>query len=236
MPLKILNPTVLSGQTIIHSQISTLTTAGSISFSGTSTSNLSITNDIDLRMETSDFTIEWFQYMNSGQSFPRIFAIGNYPSTSIGVSIEGGTFYFWGGSTALFSADVSSNLFNIWNHFAVSRSGNSLRVFRNGTQIGTTISNSTNFNNTSLALRIGNETTTSVGAAYKGLLTNFRWVKGTAIYTSNFATPTSTLQATVNTKLLLVVASEAAFTTDSSAAPKTISASNVTFSSSKPFS
>lgn len=236
MPLKILNPTVLSGQTIIHGQISTLTTAGSLSFSGTSSSNLSIANDVDLRMGSGNFTIEWFQYMdNTGGSFPRIFSIGTYSTASIAVSIESSSFYFWAGGSGNNMGIVSSNLINVWNHFAISRSGTSLRVFRNGTQLGSTLSNSTNYNDSSNVLRIGNESSLSSGAAYKGLITNFRWVKGTALYTSNFTTPTSTLQNVANTKLLLVVPSAANFDKDSSSSPKTIVNSSVTFSSTKPF-
>ena len=51
-------------------------------------------------MGTGDFTIEWFQYqLTSSGANQRIFAIGSYPSTSIGVSQEGSdtskTFYAW---------------------------------------------------------------------------------------------------------------------------------------------
>jgi hypothetical protein len=74
---------------------------GSLLFGGVSNSNLSISNDIDFRMESEDFTIEWFQYQTDSNSFPRIFAIGNFPSTSIGVSIEGNTFFFWASGSAI---------------------------------------------------------------------------------------------------------------------------------------
>lgn len=211
---------------------------GSISFAGTAASNLSIANDVDLRLETGDFTIEWWQYAQSGgNSFPRIFSIGNYSSQSIAVSQEGSdasrTFYAWMSSAS--AIESGQNYVNSWIHFAICRSGTSLRIFKNGTQIGSTLTNSTNFNDTTNVLRIGNESSTSVGAAFKGLLTNFRWIKGTALYTTNFTVPTQPLTATANTKLLLLATTSAAVATDSSGASKTVTNGGVTWSSSTPF-
>ena len=215
---------------------STITTAlgGSMAFAGTTSSYLTVPNDIDFRFGTGDFTVEWFQYQTASASFPRIFAMGNYPSTTIGVSIEGGTFYLWIGGSAVFSQSVTT--LNQWVHFAITREGSSLRVFRNGTQIGSTITNTTDINNTTNIFTIGNESTRSTGAAFQGQITNFRWVKGTAIYTSNFPTPTSPLTAVTNTKLLLLASSSGAVSTDSSATPKTVTNSSVTWSATNPFS
>ena len=234
MGLQIFSPTVMQGNNKVFVPSSGITTVGSMSFLGNSTSNLSVANNIDFRFRTGDFTIEWFQYMTSAGSFPRIFAMGNYPSQSIGVSIEGGIFYFWTSGANSFGS-VSSGLINTWNHFAISRAGTSLRVFRNGNQLGSTSSNATDFNDTTNNLRIGNETSATVGAAYQGYITNFRWVKGTAVYTSSFPTPTSTLQPIDNTKLLLAVTSEVGVSTDSSANPKTVINSSVAYIGVKPF-
>lgn len=207
-------------------------TGGSILLSGTSTSNLSIANDVDLRFGTGDFTIEWWQYQTDSNSFPRVFAMGTYPSTNIGVSIEGGTFYFWG--TGAFSFGAVS-VKNTWTHFAVTRSGTSLRVFKNGTQLGTTMTNGTNFNNTTNALRIGNETTTSTGASFGGYITNFHWITGTAKYTTNFTPSTTPLTATANTKLLLLATNAPEVVSDSSGLSKTVTNNSTTWNSKTPF-
>ena len=189
-------------------------------------------------MGTGDFTIEWWQYAQTvGNSFPRVFSIGSFSSQSIAVSQEGSdssrTFYFWGSSAN--AIESSQNYTNRWVHFAISRSGTSLRVFRNGTQIGSTLTNPTNFANTTNTLCIGNESSPSIGAAFKGLITNFRWVKGTAVYTANFTVPTQPLTAIPNTRLLLRASTSGTATTDSSAAPKTVTATNITWSSLTPF-
>ena len=234
------NSLVIKSAFIVGKTASPVSTGGSMSFSGLSTSNLSIPNDVDFRFGTGNFTIEWFQYLDStAGSFPRIFSIGTYSGQNIAVSLEGSssgrTFYFWG-SGAISFGSISSGLNNTWNHFAITREGTNLKLFRNGTQFGTTKTNSTDFNNTTFALRIGNETTTSSGAAFKGQITNFRWVKGVALYTSDFAVPTSPLSATAQTKLLLLATDAATVSTDSSGNNKVVTNNNVTFSSNKPFS
>lgn len=212
---------------------------GSLLFDGTSTGNLSIANDIDFRNGTGDFTIEWFQYATTvGNSFPRVFSIGNFSTQSIAVSQEGSdssrTFYAW--ISGANSIESGQNYSNTWIHFALCRSGTSFRVFKNGTQIGSTLTNSTNFNNTTQALRIGNETSASTGAAFKGYITNFRWTKGSALYTANFTRPAAPLTATANTSLLLLATNSGAATTDSSGKGKTVTNNGVTWSSLTPFS
>jgi hypothetical protein len=214
-------------------------TGGSLLFTGSSSSGISFANVADFQMGTGDFTIEWFQYQLSGSGTnQRIFAIGSWPSTSIGVSQEGSdtskTFYAWLSSATTIGSGL--NLLNTWIHYAITRSGTSLRVFQNGTQIGSTLSNSTNFNNASQVLRIGNESTTSAGAAFSGYITNFHWVKGTALYTANFTRPSAPITPVANTKLLLLATTSGTALTDSSGTGKAGTATNVAWNALKPFS
>ena len=236
----VVNSLVIKSSLIIGKKVLSVATGGSMSFSGASTSNLSIPNDADFRFGTGNFTIEWFQYLDSTTgSFPRVFSIGTYAGPSIAVSLEGSsssrTFYFWG-SGALAFGTISSGLNNTWNHFAITRDGTNLKVFRNGTQFGTTRTNSTDFNNTTFALRIGNETSVSSAAAFKGQITDFRWVKGVALYTSNFVVPTAPLSATPETKLLLLATDAASVSNDSSGNGKVVTNNSVAYSSTTPFS
>jgi len=211
-------------------------TGGSLFFSGTSSSFLTVANDADLRMGAGDFTIEWFQYMQSGSSFPRIFSIGTYSAQSIACSVEGSnnTLYAWISGANVMTNSFSSNL-NKWTHVAFCRSGTSFRCFINGTQAGSTLTNSTNFNNTTNTLCIGNESTASAAAAYKGYITNFRWTKGQALYTANFTRPIAPLTAGANTKLLLLASTSGTAVTDSSGVGKTVTNTGVTWNALTPF-
>jgi hypothetical protein len=213
----------------------TLNIGGSILFAGNATSNLSVANDEDLRFRTGDFTIEWFQYQTDNNPFPRIFSIGSFPTATISVSIEGSTLYFWANGSVVFSSSAGSYK-NQWVHFAVTRSGSNLRIFKNGSQLGSTTNNNTDFNDTTQILRISNQSTTANDESFGGNITNFRWIKGTAVYTSDFTTPASPLTPVANTKLLLLAANATDLVKDSSDLNKTVTNNSTTFSTLTPFS
>ena len=193
---------------------------GSVSFNGTN-QYISLPGSSDWAVGTGDFTVEWFQYQTSfSSSWPRIFTVGAYPA-SIGVSIEGGTLYVWlaGGWRLAASTGAISNQ---WVHFAVTRSGTTLRIFKNGVQLASG-TNSSNVTNSSTPLFIGSEATS--GTYFGGLITNFHFVKGTALYTSAF-TPSGPLSAVANTKLLLQAVTSGSLLNDSSSLARTVSGVN----------
>jgi hypothetical protein len=161
-----------------------------------SSAYLSLSGDSSWAVGTGDFTIEWFQYQTDSSSFPRIFAIGSYPSTVIGCSIEGGTFYAWCPGANSFGSLTGYK--NSWQHFAIVRRSSNLYVYRNGTQISTAKVNSSNISNSSTTLYLGVENGGNSSTWFGGYLTNFRWVKGLAVYTGNFTTPTSALTLTAD--------------------------------------
>lgn len=209
--------------------------SGSLSFPGTSTGYLTIANFSGLQLGTGDFTIEFFLYQTGSLLYPRVFSMGTFPSATIAVSIESGTFYFWAGGGA--NSFGSVNLFNAWNHVAIVRSGTSVKVYINGTALATTRTISYNFNDTTNALRIGNESTPASNSSLSGFLTNFRWVKGTAVYTTNFTKPAAPLSAISGTQILLLVSSSASYLVDSSPNNLTVTnnGNNVTYNSRTPF-
>ena len=180
------------------------TKMSSLSFIGDATSYLRIPNTQEFNFGTGDFTIEWYQYQTDSNSFPRIFQIGSYDGAeiSIGVSIEGGTFYYWrnNSATSVTSLDPSQYK-NQWVHFAISRASGTTQIFMNGTSIYNT-SVVTNFSSSS-DLVIGNESTPSNIAAFGGYMVYFSWVKGTALRTANFTVPTNYPSLTNNLLLLM---------------------------------
>jgi hypothetical protein len=144
---------------------------------------------------TGDFTIEWFGNQSTLASFQRVFTVDDFASIDIGVSIETGDFYYWANDTFRYNS-ASASTINTWIHWAVVRSSGVTRVYKNGTQLGSQVADNNNITNTTDPLTIGNENTASTLAAYVGLITNFRWIKGLAVYTGNFTVPTSALAAT----------------------------------------
>ena len=171
-------------------------TVNAYNFNNTINGNFSVPAGSSWAFGTGDFTIEWFQYQTDTNSNPRVFAIGTYNTQTIGCSIEVGTFYAWCSGANSFGSAVTYK--NTWVHFAIVRSGTSLKVYKNGTAMTAGTTNSTNINNTSTALTFGNETVKSSGSSFGGYMTGIRICKGLAVYTGNFTKPTSPLGQTAS--------------------------------------
>jgi hypothetical protein len=151
----------------------------------------------DWAVGTGDFTIEWFAYTTKTITppFQRVFTVDDFPDMDIGVSVEGTTFYYWANSSFRYSSSGAVSI-NTWQHWAVVRQSGVTKVYRNGTQLGSQITDTNNINNTIDKLTIGADNGHATNATFVGYITNFRWVKGLAVYTGNFTTPTSQLTAT----------------------------------------
>lgn len=210
---------------------------GSMNFSasfGSVGSGVAYANDASLALGSGAFTIEWFQYLESEDSFPRAFSIGGYPSASIALSIEGGDVYFWRGGTN-FNSFSPTTLLNTWTHFAIVGETSTIKIYQDG-NLKLTYTGAYNFSNTTTALTIGNETGAATNAgAFDGQITNFRWVKGTAVYTNTFTPPSAPLTAIAGTQLLLLASNETDVVKDSSSAARTPTNTGVTFSTTSPF-
>jgi hypothetical protein len=88
-----------------------------------------------------------------------------------------------------------------WIHCALVRSGTSFRLYQNGVQSTNGATSSDAVANNSTAINIGS----FIGSAISNLngnISNLRILKGTALYTSNFTTPTAPLTTIANTALL----------------------------------
>jgi hypothetical protein len=210
---------------------------GSISLNGT-TDWLTVPASTDWTIDSAqDFTIEWWQYNNSTSSFPRIFSVDSYPSSSIAVSQEGGTFYFWMANGFRASASMSSTN-RTWENYAVTRTGGAIRIFKNGTQIGSTVTGNTSAaTNSTSPLYIGREENGG-NTIFRGYITDFHFVKGTSRYSANYTVTAAPLVAIPNTKLLLNAANASDYLLDSnsSSSPKTLTSfGSPTWNASSPY-
>jgi hypothetical protein len=193
------NPTLTLGTAVSVSTLSPFSGGGNSYqfFEANTNSYIDTPASSDWAVGTGDFTIEWFAYTTKTVTppFQRIFTVNDFPTMSIGVSAEGTTFYYWANNSFRYSSSGSVSA-NIWQHWAVVRSSGITKVYRNGTQLGGQINDTNNITNTVNKLTIGADNAHATNATFVGYLTNFRWVKGLAVYTGNFTVPTSNLTAT----------------------------------------
>lgn len=192
---------------------STTTVSGSIYYNG-STDYLTVASNAALNMGTGDFTIEcWVYPISNAVNYPTFLA--NITGWSAGASGHrfSNTNYankFWfglNGSAGIsggdpFMASTNTFSFNAWHHYALTRSGNTWRMFVNG-NLENTQTYSGSFDAGYGGLRTGWSTWDAANGYFAGYTSNLRLIKGTAIYTSTFTPPTSPLTAISNTQLLL---------------------------------
>ena len=184
---------------------------GALTFNGTDQYFTALNSDVvNWLPGTGDFTIEWFAKKGvGGSSFPRMFSLGFDTTATIGCSIEGGTCYIWpygGGLSGTMPAGYNNG--SSWTHIAICRSGTTTKLFIDGTLKKTKTGDTRNINdsiNPGFDLNVGVDNP-SAGSPnwWAGSLTNFRW-DNSAIYTgASLTVPTSPLEATATTKLLML--------------------------------
>ena len=152
---------------------------------------------------SGDFTIEgWCNRRDDGAQGIFQYSNGalNSKSGALGLGIYDNDFYlYYGTSGALAGRAVTANIPAVgeWWHFAYVRASGTITIYLNGTAV-TTQSTTVDFNDTTLV--VGGYYNTDF--LWNGLISNFRAVKGTAVYTSNFTPPTSALTSVSGTILL----------------------------------
>jgi hypothetical protein len=156
-----------------------------------------------------DFTVEGWAFLNSKvAAYPAFFS--NYNS-------------FGAGSIALFAGHNGSSqtkyhlsfngtfprltstsdiLYGQWNHFAITRESSTIRMFINGI-LEDSVLDSRAVGHAAAALWLGATADDLANSQINGYMSNFRWISGTALYTSSFTPPTEPLTAISGTSLLL---------------------------------
>lgn len=189
------NPTLTIGSAVTTVATSPFVGGGnSYRFSSNTNSYITTPGSNDWAVGTGDFTVEWFSNQSSTSQFQRIFTVGDYPNIKIGVSIESTTFYYWANNSTRYSS-ASATTTSTWYHWAVVRQSGTTYVYRNGTLRGSSFADTNNITDNTTTFVVGNTNTFATNSALVGDLTNFRFVKGLAVYTGNFTVPTSALTA-----------------------------------------
>lgn len=199
---------------------------GSVDFNN---SSLRLASTADLCPVTSDFTFEcWLRPVSWGGQWETVYHNGVVNGLFIGKD-DSGNFVVRASNNTSFIAQATLPSVNQWTHIAVTRQGSTLRLFYDGV-LKNSVSNSHNFPTASTA--IGE--TISGGEGIYGRISNLRFIKGTAVYQSNFTVPTSPLTIVTNTKLLCCKSKTSV--TDADVTPGTITnIGGATVSTSHPF-
>ena len=148
---------------------------------------LSLTDHDDFDFGTGDFTVDFWMRWNGAVGTDILFAHGTGANgismlyNPAGSQWEVTILTFGRNFTWTPSADT-------WYHVALTRRGTDLKMFIDGTQIGSTLTDSGDITNTG---------TVTIGAAndgsapFDGWIDEFRIIKGRSAYNTNFTAPSS---------------------------------------------
>lgn len=180
-------------------------TGWSNQFNGT-TDYLTVATSTEFNIGSSNFTVEGWIYPTSVASTALVIerrVSGGFVAGDWGLYILSSNLVFFAydynaaGTAILTSGAITAN---VWTHFALVRRETTTSLYINGVLAASTTA-ATISTNTS-AITIGADIGSGTRWFFPGYISNLRFVRGTAVYTGNFSTPTSELTAITGTELL----------------------------------
>jgi hypothetical protein len=143
---------------------------------------------------TRNFTIEFWFYMSALAGSGNFYVLyDGRPSVTTGayvnLAINNATPESYVNGTTIITGSALSA--NTWYHFAYARSGSSTKMFINGTQVGSTYTDNTNYINAANRPVIGTSGFSIGSSNFNGYINDLRITRGYARYTSNFTPPTA---------------------------------------------
>ena len=214
---------------------STAATARSVDFNGGN--NIASNTDNDFNFGTGDYCIECWMKLDDISAKHTAWTLGD-TATAGGMSLTAAysTIRVNDGreNDIILTRDLGRS--GVWTHVAVTRESGTSRLFIDGNledtateQNGQTIGSGTNNNKITIGTQIENG---SAGDHMDGYISNFRIVKGSAVYTSSFTPSTEPLTNITNTVLLCCNNSSI---TGSTVTPTTLNDNGGTASTDSPF-
>jgi hypothetical protein len=185
-------------ETVGNAQISTSVKkygTGSLAFDGTGDYLIpnSSASNLVLGLGSGDFTVEFWVYFNSGLGSDIVLYDGRplstngaYPTLYVNSSSQ--LSYVVSSADRITSASAFST--STWYHIALARSGTSTKMFVNGTQVGSTYTDSTNYLSASRRPTIAINGFNETAAPLNGYIDDLR-ISKVARYTANFTAPTA---------------------------------------------
>ena len=169
---------------------------------------LSVPDNAAFTLGSGDFTVEAWVY-NGGTGVRQIIcgqidSAGTIPSLSVYLEKTAANKLLGavGSGSTLYAATSTADLpLNQWVHVAFVRNGNTGTLYINGSSDGTVSLTGVTVNDSTNTFSIGRLGEFN-SLFFPGYISNFRLVKGTAVYTANFTPSTTPLTAITNTALL----------------------------------
>ena len=176
-----------------------------VSFDGTN-DFLTVPDSTDFNIASdADFTLELWGFYRSFATQSHFVDTRASQGLNLVCSIGGGgtddgkVKFFTSGDFRIITA--STVPLGSWVHIALVRNSGTTKVYINGTADNNTYSDTNAYISGDWIIGKRSEAITG-GSFMEGLFSNYRFVNGTAVYTSNFTPSTSKLTAITNTKLL----------------------------------
>ena len=175
---------------------------GSVYFDGNG-DHATVAASSDFDFGTGEFTVEWWQYWDGAHTGYGTAYDNNYgtnPNLTMQTANNVAQYNVYMNGTSAAFLESSAATLNTWHHYALVRYGTTVTLYRDGTSTGSMTYAGT-VGNSSAIVGIGSGTLTN-NYTIKGYFSDFRVVKGTAVYTSTFTPPTARLTAISGTSLL----------------------------------
>ena len=183
--------------------VSSLSNLGTTYFSGTS-DYLIATSGSQFAFGTSNYTVEMWVYPTVAGKAMCLFDTRTTSASTSGVALAINATnqpYVYVNATTLFTSSTALTL-NAWTHVAMVKNSGTIALYMNGVQVGSASSATSctdTFCTIATTIDFRDATTTY---KFTGYLSDVRVVNGTAVYTTNFTSPTTILTAVANTGLL----------------------------------
>lgn len=185
-------------ETVGDAQVSTSTKkfgTGSLKFDGTGDALVVNGTASDFAFGSGDFTIEFWLYINTTSGAQIIYDSRPLSTQTTQATLylaSGGSIRYYTGSADRITGSTLSA--STWYHIALCRSGTSTKLFVDGTQSGSTYTDSTSYTNTTGRPVLGIDGFNMNANYLNGNLDDLRVTKY-ARYTANFTAPTRQLPA-----------------------------------------
>jgi len=185
-------------ETVGDAQISTSVKkygTGSLKFDGTGDALVVNGTASDFAFGSGDFTIEFWLYINTTSGAQIIYDSRPLSTQTTQATLylaSGGSIRYYTGSADRITGSTLST--STWYHIALCRSGTSTKLFVDGTQSGSTYTDSTSYANTTGRPVLGIDGFNMNANYLNGNLDDLRVTKY-ARYTSNFTPPSAQLPA-----------------------------------------